>query len=796
MREDIRKILEKRASYIPYIDYVINNYRDVSACLSDFESFKAELLNDEGDIVDSPYAVLLKQRPELHQLLQSLSTQALTLAIGSQLKKIERIRKRFCRHEISIQIYGKAGNGKSQLVRSITGLPEDVVPTTNINEHCTGASSYIANSSTFVAHIYFYSPQDILDKFNKGLSNALWANHLDTGISLLNDFNEIEFFNPSNYGLDENSKGVDSLLLYKNHFQQMRSLVNQTGLLTDMDGNKYKEIVTKEEIRTYVAQHNGLPTDDANFTRYFNYLAVRYAKIYTTFEYEDAGDILLMDNVGLGDVVNDASTKQNMYQAVADNSDAVIILYSPTPMGQSKADEAELLELLDDLRHETIDGKEEERVNVHGLFLLLNERKTEKYNNVLDCKAVREKFTLPKEKNGFGRQETILIADASNPLETTNKALVPILTQLLNNLLIIDENKVKEVNKESELVYKELSKFCNKIKDIIFDLPNDGDIFHIIWKKTKELIDSIATNLGVLYSEADNKKNKSYGGIESAVQKEKDSIFKNIKKKNQILERINVKLPTESIAAIYDSEMSKIRSTISNKFEKSGIDSIKDLPNMEVKDPIYKLLYDVANWKKLPLKAGTFPHYSAEWINAVKEEYLKNFPSLVEAIDFIQKYEIRVDDYLDYQIESALSILDFNTNDYEILRPKFPEKKEDESLVEHNSKMAKAIWQGMYNHLTELQQRLNGKFDTLSILPYHSIYARIRKFREKLLMSENGIEELEAFYFKNCRIFWPELFVEQNAPTEGQPEWNTLVGRLLTMLKRELYIVTLKPQEI
>lgn len=796
MKEDIKNILEKRAGYIPYIDQVIKNYREVSACLEDFESFKAELLNDEGAIKDSPYAILLKQRPELHQLLQSLSTQVIALEIGNQIKKIERIRKRFSRNEISIQIYGKAGNGKSLLVRSITGLPEDVVPTTSINEHCTGASSYIANASTFVAHIYFYSPLELLNKFNKGLKNALWANHLSTEVELLNDFNEIENFSPLQYGLDDNSKGIDSLLLYKNHFQQIRGLITQEGLITDSEGDKYKAITKKEEIREYVAQHNGVPTDDKNFTRFYNYLAVRFAKIYTNFEYEDAGDILLMDNVGLGDVVNDASTKQNMYQAVADNSDAVIVLYSPTPMGQSKADEAELLELLDDLRYETINEKEEERVNVYGLFLLLNERKTENYNNVQDCKAVYEKFKLPKEKNGFGRQETILIADASNTQETTNKALIPILTQLLDNLLTIDRNKVKEVNKESELVFKDLCKFCNKIKDIIFDLPNDGDIFLIIRKKTKDLIDSIATSLGVLYSEADNKKNNSYYGIESAVQKERDSVFKNIKKKEQILERINVKLPTESIGAIYDSEMSKIRSAISSKFEKSGIESIKNLPKEEVKLPIYRLLYDVANWKKLPLKAGSFAQSSPEWINAVKDEYLKGYPSLIEAVEFIQKYEIRVDDYLDYQIESALSILDFNTNDFESLRPKFPERNDDESLVEHNKKMAKAIWQGMYNHLTALQQRLNGKFDTLSLLPYHSIYARIRKFREKMLMSEKGIEELEAFYFKNCRIFWPELFTDQNAPSEGHPEWNALVGQLISKLKKELYIVNLTSEEI
>ena len=792
MKEEIKKIIEKRREQVPFVEKIISNYEDVKNCLKSFELFKEMLLDDSGDIKESPYALVLRQRPELKIFFQSFSTKTIVLKIEDQLKKLERIRKRFNRSEISIQIYGKAGNGKSRLVRSITGLPEDVVPTTDINEHCTGASSYIANSTNFVARIYFYSQQEILDRFNEGLKNALWANHLSTNCVLLDRFYEIESFNPSNYGLDYNSKGIDSLLLYKNHFNLIQKLINQSDLNTDTEGNKYLIIDKRENIKEYVAQHNGLAIDNPEFKKYFNYLAVHYVKVYTQFEYEDAGNILLMDNVGLGDVVNDAATKQNMYQAVADNSDAVVILYSPTPMGQSKQDEAELISLLDDLRFETINNNIEERVNVNGLFLLLNERNTINYNNVKDCHAVMDKFTSPKEEGGFGREETVLIADASKTKDTTERALIPILNQLLKNLNIIDSNKVKEINKGGNAVYEDLCDFCNKIKGIIFDMPNDGVVFHTIKKRIDELIGSIARELGALYSVADGNKNKSFTGINNVIDKEKEAIYSNIKKKDQILNRINTKLPTESIAAIYDSEMSMIRSAISNKFEKNGVACIKDLPKTEVKKPIFTLLYDIALWKLLPLKSGSFKESSEEWIEVVKSEYLRAYPSLAESIDFIQKYEIRVEDYLDFQIEYALSVLDFNTNDYEKLRPKFPEKKDDESLLDHNKTMAKVIWKGMYNHLTVLQQRLNGQFDVLALLPYHSIYARIRKFREKILMSKTGIEELEAFYFKNSRIFWPELFSDLSKPTEDHIEWDTLVGNLISKLKKESFIVNLE----
>ena len=59
-------------------------------------------------------------------------------------------------------------------------------------------------------------------------------------------------------------------------------------------------------------------------------------------------------------------------------------------------------------------------------------------------------------------------------------------------------------------------------------------------------------------------------------------------------------------------------------------------------------------------------------------------------------------------------------------------------------------------------------------------------------MSKTGIEELEAFYFKNSRIFWPELFTDLSKPTEDHIEWDTLVGNLISKLKKESFIVNLE----
>ena len=594
MKEDIKRIIERRLNRLPEIDSVIAYYREISSSLDEFESLKERLINEEGEVIEGQYSHLLKQRPDMIQKLRVLSTKSLSLKVGTQIRKLERIRTRFSRKEISIQIYGKAGNGKSQLVRSITGLPEDVVPTTDINQHCTGASSYIANSTNLMVHVYFYTQQEILDRFIEGLKNALWINHLKTDIDLVKNFHDIEDFDPTKFGLETNSKGIDSLLLYKQHYSLIKDLISQSDLKKDAEGNLYKEIIDRDEIRTYVAQHNGLPNGHPDHKRYYNYLAVHYVKIHTKFEYEDAGDILLMDNVGLGDVINDAATKQNMYQAVADNSDAVVILYSPAPMGQSKQDEADLISLLDELRYEENNGVYEERVNEFGLFLLLNERSTKEYNNVSDCQLVSKKFKASKEEGGFARSETVLIADVSKPEETTNNALIPILTQLLNHLDEIDKSKMAETNSSAQIINTEFCDFCRNLQDISFEEPNDGQIWGGIHKNIQALLKTIETKIGDIYSKAEEKKDKTFSDICSAMESETENLYKYVSTKKEILGRINTMGKDDTFYAIYDREMTEIRSRISDAFENAAVQSIKDLPKTEVKDKLFDLLFNEA----------------------------------------------------------------------------------------------------------------------------------------------------------------------------------------------------------
>lgn len=815
----IDEILRRRKARVPLVDNAISHYRILLEELKNLEALRSEIVGKDGEAKDGPYKVFLQKRPEMKDRIFNLSTRQLCQDLNQQIEKSNKLKKRFERDHISLQVYGDAGSGKSTFIQHITGLVNDDVILASSGDHCTGASSYIFNieANEFYAHIYFYTSKEILDNFNAILEKVLSNNGLPK--RELGSFSDIGDFNIEEYGTDEfpineDTEGVDALLLYKKHFVTISQLINfeidaegrpfnPACIEVDEEHRRFFKTTNKSIIKLYVAQHDGSRDDEPGHQRYYSYLAVKCVKIYTHFPYSDSGKIVLMDNVGLGDSANDAKTQNDMYDAIADNSDGVIMLYYPGLQGSWKKDDKQNLARLDNLNYmeyEDESGKKqkEERVNVNTLFFVLNKRIIGNTSNENECKDLRNRFLREKneseDKRGYGRKETILISDVSNDNEVTNNAIIPIMEQIAKNLDEIDKNIIKDVNSNGAKLYKKLSALCRELQEISFDEPTDGDLWGGIHKQIQILLKAIETKMGVIYSNAEENKNNTYSNICSAMENRTTHIYEYVCKKDEIENSINTMGRNDTFNSVYEREMTEIRSRISNAFEKAAIDSIKDLPQ-NVKDKLYCLLFDEARWNILPLKSGEkYKNPSEEWMRCIIDEYLEKLPHLKECVEFIQSYSIRIDDYIDYQVESALTSLDPHSNEYQNLRPHFPEKKEGMNIMEHNKLIAKAIFDGMYDHLTAVKEGLKHQFDVLALLPYHSVYARIRKFREKLLMSNEGLQELEQFYYKNARIFWPNEFASKDRTGNTVTEWNTLVNKILGLQDISLYTVQIEKE--
>ena len=72
--------------------------------------------------------------------------------------------------------------------------------------------------------------------------------------------------------------------------------------------------------------------------------------------------------------------------------------------------------------------------------------------------------------------------------------------------------------------------------------------------------------------------------------------------------------------------------------------------------------------------------------------------------------------------------------------------------------MGNYIWQTTVNLVYRISERLDKDFDLLTLIPSHSLYARIRKFREKVVMDEEARKELRKFYINEAASIWSDEY--------------------------------------
>lgn len=123
------------------------------------------------EIKKGSYYAILASDPGMELRLQNVSTEDTRTAITELQRELIRLKIRFSRKSISLQVFGMAGSGKSTFIQSVTGLDNDVVLASE-GGHCTGVSSFIYNTDHFRARVYLYTESEMLALFNKNLEGS------------------------------------------------------------------------------------------------------------------------------------------------------------------------------------------------------------------------------------------------------------------------------------------------------------------------------------------------------------------------------------------------------------------------------------------------------------------------------------------------------------------------------------------------------------------------------------------------------------------------------------------------
>ena len=299
--KQIQAILERRLPLREKIAVVESNLRSLSYSLKTLSHNRAGLISQVSE-------------PEAQSNLQQLNFRPLQNQIQSQLAGLDLLKNRFNRDTINVGVIGRAGQGKSRLLQSLTGLSSNEIPTGD-RGHCTGVRSTILHQPGIDTYgeITFHSEHSFLQEII-----APYYQDLELGQApySLDEFARNPLPNRPNHL--SNTAVAEGKYEYLERYQQ--HLSEYRHLLTKLTPIK----VTKEQIREYVAQDNL-----AGERVYYNYLAVKEAKIFCNFPHPDVGQIALIDMPGLGDT--GVGDEKRLIEILARDVDLVLMVRLPRP---------------------------------------------------------------------------------------------------------------------------------------------------------------------------------------------------------------------------------------------------------------------------------------------------------------------------------------------------------------------------------------------------------------------------------------------------------------------------------
>lgn len=754
--------LKREQEFLPKITKRIQHLEKLEKQIENLDSLMT-VIKTQCEAKQGPYYAMLVNDAGMEMRLHQVSTTDVKRLLVETKRELERLKKRFSRKSISLQVFGMAGSGKSTFIQSVTGLSNDVVLASE-GGHCTGVSSFIYNSDHFETRVYLYTRAELLEIFNKSLQKL--EDNFKAPTKLLSDFSAIKTFRLSDVGLPETMEGRMAVLKYVVNYDLINNLLSGcdaegqqlNGLHQDIDGRYYLTITNPTDVQKWVAQHNGHHISDADYVAYLNYLAVDHVDIYQKFNYADAGDIVLMDNVGLGDAASDVSTEEHMYQAIADNSDAVILLYQPTPNSGWRGEEDSINSRLNNIRFKDV-YHGEERMDVNELYFLLNERTTAGFDNSKDCPEVIKRY----QAQPYERKETILVANAANTTSVRECAVEPILTQLTNNLATIDARKIEYANVLGLQLYSAFQELSKSVSKVVSGSMRQGSNE---LKRFRQLFQTDLTysnelkKLDNFYAES---KEKECPEVKNSIEDVIVRLTELVSKPNDIL--VDVEKGKDATNAIFEKYVKIFRNSIYSAF--AGVNTNVLIPLQDkVKDSLIQIIFTNAKFGMIPLQEYAVEDGpSQSWLTAFINEKVdkEEYPKIYEMLHFILDYKLNIQGLIEYNVARCLTTIDKHHSDFRVMQP-----ITGLTDIQH----AKKIWSEMVSRATAIQNKIRVWRDDFSLIPSHSFYARISMFRDMMVDDIDVDEELYNFYSENRMSIWRDEFASMLQGEEAFGNWN------------------------
>lgn len=736
----IEELIRERERKLPLVSEMKGKIAQAKQVIEKLETICEEAGLDQSD----KFRDLFEQNPDIAEDLRLINTKQFNGAYDEAVSLLNKLEDRFSRKEIHISFVGRARQGKSLVMQSISGLSGDIIPASD-GADCTGTKSVIINKDVteVTAEINFYTREEYLEIVNKYMKEIFEDKNKLLSVEEISKLPVVDLRNQIDTTSAKKLALFEQLIKYIEHSEELIPLLGM------------KKNVPAMDIEKYVAQYSCKDKTQ----KYFSYLAVKVANIMCKFPCEQSGKIMLVDTIGLGDTAIDI--RERMLETVGKDSDAIILMTRPDSKGQKL--EQDDIDIVD-----SISKKMTAAYTKQLLFWILNKVSSGVGKNVDGLAEIQKRIKTMTENNVTA---DCMIIDCFDRTDVEENMLIPILNRLSTGLPITDELMINEAADQIKVLYQEYHDIAEKVGKALLatiDLDTKREFRSEINKTYNRMTNSIR-NLYLDEPYGKLRKN-ACEVLKKAAEQKLLNIFKNIPEKEEILDYLNNGTINQHNA--YERLTDRIRLNIINDFLELNV-VLHELV-VQMKNNIIHCLADENEGRLMNVITESVENVD-EWLQELISKFKSEnkYELICEALEQLLKFDLRMESFLIYRVRGNLDTIDISLSE---------QPPEIRGSLAEKDKIASDIVSWLEHNLETVYKNIKEDFKTLYNYPNTALWAVVKDFYDRIVYASKGdftVERAwEYFYEDNISFIWKDKYGEYQAKKSVSQYWDELINEI------------------
>lgn len=722
-KTQIAWIIETRKPLVDEIEQEQHNLRKTALAMRAIENLQQQIMQS-GEA-------------SLSERVKNIQFSPVQEAVQVQLEVLEKLKARFSRNTLNIGVIGRARQGKSRLLQSLSGLSSSEIPDGELGA-CTGVRSTVThNPDDSYAEVYFYTEDEFLRTVLVPYYSELELGSAPTSVD--------QFASSILPPLPQQLVNQVTAGAKYGHLKKYREQIREYRPLLRVPS---PQKIALSEVRNYVAQQ----TEDGQDI--YNHRAVREVKIYCPFPYaEDVEQVAFIDMPGLGDT--GMGDEERLIKALGEDIDVALLVRKPVTGGDLWSDFD--TDLYDKAQHALQD-----LLPLHQwAFLVLNHTRAEsgRSDNLKNCRDLESKlnttFMVVPGRKAFVES---IIVDCSDPEEVNQSILEPILSYLLDNINKLDRQYAAACMDGLAQLRRAIADELQKAQDAfgptsasIVDFTMFQDRFEQVWTHLTNGLESLVAE--------QRKKSAIQNPVFVEYFNKRFEICKNdsgIPTIARIRERRNRE---GAYMNVYNTALHEIRTRLTYHF--INLDDALKLSMNEVKDAVAQVFLEQGKLASISSARG---HAFFQEMTELIQPDLRH---LRHVFYVFAKYELSYRGFFQQRIRARLELL---VPDRTPIRPNIqPNMSDDVAATEVHNALKKvyadtlnALYQELAKYLTE---------------PSGAAFVIMEEFVDQAIRAENAQTDWSRFYRKEQERIWATDFGKLLMLARLQQEWLACVEK-------------------